>query len=177
MIDLNTLSADIHRGNVEAGWWDDFAVKTDRHRTAMMLVVSELAEAMEGVRKDLMDDHLPCHKMFNVELADALIRLLDLAGAYELTMWCESDVAPMIGRVADNWGRRTQPEQLYIATRTMLNAKNGYDEVYLGILGVLVICRINDIDIWPIVAQKRAYNTVRADHKRENRADAGGKQF
>ena len=37
-----------------------------------MLIVSEIAEAMEGERKDLMDDKLPHRKMAEVELADAL---------------------------------------------------------------------------------------------------------
>ena len=46
----------------------------------LMLCVSELAEAMEGDRKDLMDDHLPHRKMMEVELADAVIRICDLAG-------------------------------------------------------------------------------------------------
>lgn len=45
-----------------------------------MLMVSELAEGFEGVRKDLMDDHLPNRKMVEVELADAIIRILDFAG-------------------------------------------------------------------------------------------------
>ena len=35
---------------------------------------------MEGDRKDLMDDKLPHRKMLEVELADALIRIHDLAG-------------------------------------------------------------------------------------------------
>ncbi len=37
---------------------------------------------MEGERKDLMDDKLPHRKMAEVELADALIRIFDYAGAY-----------------------------------------------------------------------------------------------
>jgi hypothetical protein len=45
-----------------------------------MLMVSELSEGFEGVRKDLMDDHLPHRKMVEVELADAIIRILDFAG-------------------------------------------------------------------------------------------------
>lgn len=48
--------------------------------TCLMLIVSEIAEAMEGDRKNLMDDHLPNRKMFEVELADAVIRIFDLAG-------------------------------------------------------------------------------------------------
>lgn len=44
-----------------------------------MLMVSELAEAMEGHRKNLMDDKLPTRKMFEVELADCVIRIFDAA--------------------------------------------------------------------------------------------------
>jgi NTP pyrophosphatase (non-canonical NTP hydrolase) len=47
-----------------------------------MLIVSEVSEAMEGERKNLMDDKLPHRKMVEVELADALIRIFDYAGAF-----------------------------------------------------------------------------------------------
>ena len=76
----------------------------------------EIAEAMEGERKDLMDDHLPHRKMAEVELADAVIRILDYAGAF------------------------------------------GYD-------------------VEGAIEEKLEYNKHRADHKRENRAKEGGKQF
>ena len=49
--------------------------------TKLMLIVSELSEAMEGHRKNIMDTHLTDRKMFEVELSDAIIRLMDLAGA------------------------------------------------------------------------------------------------
>ena len=46
----------------------------------LMLMVSELAEAMEGDRKGLQDDKLPQYKMLDVELVDCLIRIFDFAG-------------------------------------------------------------------------------------------------
>lgn len=52
----------------------------------LMLTVSELSEAMEGDRKNLMDDKLPHRPMREVELADALIRIFDLAGAYDMDL-------------------------------------------------------------------------------------------
>ena len=80
---LNILSYEIHDDSVSAGWWDD---GYDKYvlGTKLMLVVSEVAEAMEGFRKNLMDDHLPKRKMVEVEVADALIRLLDFAGALNM---------------------------------------------------------------------------------------------
>lgn len=52
----------------------------------LMLTVSELSEAMEGHRKNLMDDKLPHRKMFEVELADAIIRIFDIAGGLGLDL-------------------------------------------------------------------------------------------
>jgi NTP pyrophosphatase (non-canonical NTP hydrolase) len=46
----------------------------------LMLIVSEVAEAMEGERKGLPDDKLPHRRMAEVELVDALIRIFDYAG-------------------------------------------------------------------------------------------------
>lgn len=43
----------------------------------LMLIVGEVAEAHEGVRKNLMDKHLPTRRMDEVELADAVIRIID----------------------------------------------------------------------------------------------------
>lgn len=48
--------------------------------TCLALIHSEISEALEGDRKNLMDDHLPHRKMAEVELADAVIRIFDLAG-------------------------------------------------------------------------------------------------
>lgn len=47
---------------------------------------SELSEGMEGHRKGKMDDKLPHRPMLEVELADAVIRICDLAGALELDL-------------------------------------------------------------------------------------------
>ena len=81
---VNLLVEKTHRDNKR--WWLDLetGLPLDAQRLVpekLMLTVSELSEAMEGHRKGLMDDKIPSRKMFEVELADALIRLLDLAGA------------------------------------------------------------------------------------------------
>jgi NTP pyrophosphatase (non-canonical NTP hydrolase) len=74
----------------EAGWWNDLytheSLVNRPHIVGekMMLIVSEVSEAMEGYRKGINDDKLPSRKMVEVELADALIRIFDLAGALDL---------------------------------------------------------------------------------------------
>lgn len=82
-----------HNAAKESGWWTDIntglPILTDRPHLVgekLMLIVSEVSEAMEGHRKNLNDDKLPHRKMIEVELADAVIRIFDLAGAMGLDM-------------------------------------------------------------------------------------------
>lgn len=84
---LRSLQKYIHAVNTKAGWWTDLNTGANlvgkRNRGEMlMLIVTEIAEAMEGERKDQFDDHLPHRKMAEVELADAMLRLLDYAEAH-----------------------------------------------------------------------------------------------
>ena len=80
------LVAASHGAAVRAGWWTDLhtgesLIGKRNVGEILMLAVSELAEAMEGHRKNLMDDKLPHRPMMEVELADAIIRITDTAGA------------------------------------------------------------------------------------------------
>lgn len=79
---IRELQCQIYTQNVGMGWWS----KPRETGTCLMLIVSEIAEAMEGDRKSLMDDHLPHRPMIEVELADAIIRILDLAAHKNLDM-------------------------------------------------------------------------------------------
>lgn len=75
-----------------AGWWKDPKTGVDARdnplnfSNKLMLIVSECAEAMEGDRKNKMDDKLPHRPMREVELADALIRIFDTAGGYGMDL-------------------------------------------------------------------------------------------
>lgn len=88
----NELVRICHGASVAAGWWNDLetgAPIIDRPHAVgekLMLVVSEVSEAMEGHRKNLPDDKLPHRPMVEVELADAVIRIADLAGALGLDL-------------------------------------------------------------------------------------------
>ncbi len=110
-----------HAASVRGGWWHNLAtgesLKGQRNVPEMLcLIHSEISEAMEGHRKGKMDDKLPHRSMIEVELADAIIRICDLAGGL-------------------------------------------------------------DLDLGGALAEKMAYNAVRADHKPENRRAEGGKAY
>lgn len=91
----NDLQFYCHKAN--AKWWFDLETGQDIRTwpeaqfkawvgAKLMLIVTEVAEAMEGWRKGVMDDHLPERSMLEVELADAVIRIGDLAGGLKLDL-------------------------------------------------------------------------------------------
>lgn len=103
----NALVSECHGAAKAAGWWnyngEDLQLQIDAvcRRPAdemetllaratvaqkLCLVHSEISEAMEGHRKGLQDDKLPHRSMLEVELADAVIRICDLAGALRLDL-------------------------------------------------------------------------------------------
>lgn len=87
---LANLTARIHALNVRAGWWsqlDDLCKPRERNVFEMLaLCHSELSEALEGHRKGLQDDKLPNRPMIEVELADTMIRVMDLAAGMDLDL-------------------------------------------------------------------------------------------
>lgn len=118
---VTRLVNDCHNASFKAGWWHDkngVNILTNPYTVSnkLMLIVTEISEAMEADRKDLMDEKLPHRKGIEVELADAVIRIADLAGA-------------------------------------------------LG------------LDLGGAIDEKMAYNTIRSDHKKENREASGGKKY
>lgn len=83
----SVLTNACHSRAYNAGWWHDLTTGQPLNRNVpemLCLIHSEISEALEGYRKDQMDDKLPHRKMIEVELADAAIRIFDLAGGLGL---------------------------------------------------------------------------------------------
>jgi len=82
---LNNLRDRCYQASFSAGWHTDLSTGELKERNKgemLMLIVSEISEAMEGERKSLMDDHIKHRPMVEVELADAVIRILDYCGRW-----------------------------------------------------------------------------------------------
>ena len=88
--EINQYCAMIHAENER--WWKDLTTGEDLSTnpffvpSKIMMMVTELAEAVEGHRKNLPDDKLPHRPMIEVELADAVIRIFDMAGGLKMDL-------------------------------------------------------------------------------------------
>lgn len=180
MINLNKFARTVYTQNKMVGWWD----KTDHCMyEKLQLVCTEIAEATEGERKDLMDDHLPHRKMGEVELADAMIRLLDLGAHCGWVYKHSSDDVEEIYRLIDSTGS-IAGKHLFLtiligALGLGLDADSDHlSEVYSTALDAIVHVSVAvGYDIESAMLEKFEYNKTRADHKRENREKANGKKF
>lgn len=75
---FDILASDVHFTAREKGWWDE--PRNDGELIALMH--SELSEALEALRHgNPMDDKIPEFNGAEAELADVVIRIMDMAHA------------------------------------------------------------------------------------------------
>jgi len=72
-MEINELTKILHQNAVDHGWWKDSRTVPE----LLCLIHSEISEALEGYRNNDWGN-------IKEELADAIIRILDFCGAYEI---------------------------------------------------------------------------------------------
>lgn len=202
---MTVLSGEIHKSNVDAGWWTDkdtgetLLGRDDRGRwrrnngELMMLSVSELSEASEGAAGMLKDDKLPHRDMFEVELADTAIRLLDLGGARGVDFTAIFGQLDAFEEFAEINGCMTEDEALMVVVNCISEAMEGdrkgigskraptFSQFHAGLAralaAVFTIGQEFGHDVMGALEEKWAYNKTREDHKLENRQKPGGKAY
>lgn len=176
-MNLNNQAKKVYENNVAVGWWDGEQCLYQK----LQLISTEVAEATEGERKNLMDDHLPHRKMGEVELADALIRTLDFGGRMGYTYTQTVDDIEQVGKDVSTWsvgkrhlGINAEVIGLADSIEYLLNENHFYSGV---IDSILVVAASFGYDVISAMEDKLEYNKKRADHKKENREKENGKQF
>lgn len=198
MLGLDKLAVDIHRDNVEAGWWTNLTDGSDllesRNRGEMlMLGVTELDEAIDALDGGLRDDKLPQYLGFDVEIADCAIRILDQIGAEQRRggKWplvTHSEGLPNLTVASvhtemESWGKRVGVLRIIGALAKALDEGYRRNKVSvaryyltLALFRIIALCEAENIALFEIIEAKRAFNRQRADHKIENRKADGGKK-
>ena len=177
MADWNNLAREINENNHR--WWHDKeGNKLERNRNELlMLVVSEISEAMEGERKDLWDDHLPHRKMAEVELADTLIRILDFAGGYGIEISDHDGTHVMFD------SSKHKPELLMAIVSDVsflfddLYEDEDSDSIRYVINDIMKYAEFFGYDVLSAMEEKLQYNKNRKDHTYEAREQENGKKF
>ena len=195
--DLDALAAEIHADNIKAGWWKRHIVVTDNVASMgtiprnigelLCLVHSEISEAADGLLGNLPDDKLPHRKMFEVELADVSIRVLDILGYYkpEFPLALEREVMAVLFPVLVYGSGDGHP--LLLAMHSTVSAAMEHfrkGRVEEGCTQLWLLLHIIDwaagsfaLDLSGAIAEKRQFNRDRADHKFEHCAAVGGNAF
>lgn len=174
------LSYFFHIHHLNRKWWydaDGNLLPRDMD-THFALMASELSEAVEAVRKNKKDDHLPQFDGVVVELADFIIRLADNIIGYK---W-KVDF--------DEWdhlweGEKSTAGKIWMIHKELayfydwMNEPEGRPEVSLNSLfqNALLLMLNFTMDPWEIIYQKLIYNYTRADHSYSARAQPDGKKF
>lgn len=178
-VDLNEYAKRIYEQNKAVGWWDD---PNRCLFECLQLISTEVAEATEGERKDLMDDHLPHRKMGEVELADALIRTLDLGGRigakYAPRHTLTGEELDGIRKMSVGKRHLAINTQIVELVDTVEEGSGRTNRDYSELVDVILFVAASfGYDVMAAMREKLEYNKQRADHKRENRAKAHGKKF
>ena len=175
MKDLNKLSKEIYEANKAKG----FHEKKHSIEHMLCLVISELMEAVEADRKGWKADVEYVNKLtqqtskplFDVlfkneikdtvedELADAVIRLLDTAGALGVKLNNNSSFQEVIKKAFEI---QSFTESIYSIIRVLMTSPFDLSNKISNTISHLeLLCEVLDIDLWQHVELKLKYNSLR----------------
>ena len=183
--DLNTLAQEVFEANTEKGFHD----KEISNMVLIMLVITELSEAVEAHRKGKRfskEDYewallMECQGWLTVdqqfknvferkvkdtledELADAVIRLLDLAGLRSTIIHIEDFDKCIVNQF---WDKKDFTECIYLLARHVSKyvlPSNDQAEYVINtnIAEIEGLCEYLSIDLWLHVELKLRYNKLR----------------
>lgn len=173
MKNLNELSREIYEANKAKGFWD----KERNFAEILMLVVSELGEAIEAHRKgrfshidEVVDGHefTPLFSSlvkdtFEDEIADAFIRLLDMCGsAIQEGNDLHGAVLVNISTAAEGFNDTVNVgEALLMITTRVCECNYFRNRIAYPIAQIIAFCDIFKIDLDAHVTAKIRYNSTR----------------
>lgn len=169
--DLNKLAKEVYEANKAKGFHD----KEVSNETLLMLVITELSEAVEADRKEKRTEVETLQALKNSdkifkssafelmikdtvedELADAVIRLLDLAGL----RGCEHLKDLLLCPTVSN--KKSFPENVFAICTDLVYYKYSISErISFAILNLEHLCNLLSIDLWQHVELKLKYNKTR----------------
>jgi NTP pyrophosphatase (non-canonical NTP hydrolase) len=99
-MDIDLLMHRAHTNSINHGFWEEYhqtlevlgesglakKYEVDIKLSKIALIMSELGEAVEGVRKPQQDEACPIFTSEEIELADVIIRICDYAEAFLLRL-------------------------------------------------------------------------------------------
>lgn len=172
---FNELAADVH-ANENRKWWynqDGSEISNPDHRL-LLLAISEIIESLEGYRKSLKDDKLPHRDMVEVELADAILRMLDRMAGKKLTPFKYDYYYKYT--ISEECLHNDFTANLYHAISLLTNPLTR-DNTELIVYYLLDIGSSLGYDLVVAIDEKRRYNSTRVDHSYKSRSGVNGKKF